>query len=116
MLSCLQIAFSVAYVAIAWALSFVVKNAGLLDFAWPSLFTLLENWLVDGSSSPSLLLAALQATCDLRFMLAWAVRTHTHGEDRHWNFWRKYWKAGEYLCNPFGLRYYCLEISISSGT
>lgn len=113
MLSSAKWIFAIAYLSMAWLLSFPLKNAGLVDFAWPSLFTVLSFWIVFESNEigrPSLLLGSCYVACGIRFMFGWIMRTMRHGEDRRWHLWRRYWRQGEYLCNPIKIRHYAFNL------
>jgi steroid 5-alpha reductase family enzyme len=87
-----------------WWLRPPLRNAGLVDFGWPTgLVTLAVFFFVtgDGWLPRRAVISGLIAACGLRFMAGWAVRAARDGEDRRWEFWRRHWQAGN---GPLGLR------------
>lgn len=92
-----------------WALSFLLKNSGMVDFGWPSGFTAMAVYYFITSCSPALseikldifkltpcqVLAAMYIFCGLRFMFGWFHRNLHEGEDRRWGMWRERWRNGQ---------------------
>ena len=92
------------YMSLLWLIGIKVRNAGLVDFGWPSGFTALAiyyGWLGQGNWQRTLLIVGMFALCGLRFMVGWTVRTIRDGEDRRWEFCRQRWRRGE---GWFGIR------------
>lgn len=89
-----------AYMSILWWLGLRIRNAGLVDFGWPSGFTALALYFAyysDGLPERRWLIAGMYALCGCRFMLGWVVRNVRDGEDRRWQYWRERWQRGEGL-------------------
>jgi steroid 5-alpha reductase family enzyme len=87
-----------AYMSLLWVIGLIVKNAGLVDFGWPSGFTMLALYygsISEGYGLRIVLIVGMYCLCGARFMLGWIVRTFLDGEDRRWEFWRQYWSKGE---------------------
>lgn len=85
------------YMTALWLLGLRTRNAGLVDFGWPSGFTALAVYFAlasEGDWKRRLLISLLYGICGLRFMVGWIVRNLRDGEDRRWDYWRQYWRAG----------------------
>ena len=90
----------VFYMTVLWILRISWKNAGLVDWGWPSGFTAMAIYFAfqgDGSLNRKILIATLYCLCGFRFMLGWQVRHKKYGEDRRWNLWKAKWASGEGL-------------------
>ncbi|MCA2961696.1 MAG: DUF1295 domain-containing protein [Silvanigrellales bacterium] len=94
----------VLYMAGLWALRVPLKNAGLVDWGWPSGFTAMALYFALSGTADGLahvVLPTLYGICGIRFLLGWRVRDKKYGEDRRWNLWREKWRAGQGL---FGVK------------
>lgn len=92
------------YMLVLWALRPVFKNDGLVDFAWPSSFTIMAIFFLYGNvvgNNTGLVFCVLYIICGIRFMSGWLERTARHGEDPRWQLWRQRWRDGAGL---LGLR------------
>eukprot|EP01098_Paradermamoeba_levis_P016040 TRINITY_DN8440_c0_g1_i2.p1 TRINITY_DN8440_c0_g1~~TRINITY_DN8440_c0_g1_i2.p1 ORF type:complete len:312 (+),score=71.15 TRINITY_DN8440_c0_g1_i2:59-937(+) len=90
---------------VAWVLHMFLKNAGLVDFAWPSGFSLISLFYFfkgKGYLPRKILLTLMYCLCGLRFNLGWIKRDWGR-EDKRWGMWRASWKEGKDLVNPFGV-------------
>lgn len=95
------------YMSLMFMISYPLKNAGMVDFAWPSTFTTLAIYLIATGSGWNVrmyLLGGMYIFCGARFIFGWIMRTLAHGEDKRWQLWRDTWAKGDFLMNPFGLR------------
>lgn len=95
------------YMTLMFCLSHPLKNAGLVDFAWPSSFTALTLYLMHSSTgwtTRTYVMGSLYLFCGVRFMVGWALRTAKHGEDKRWALWRDTWSNGDFLMTPTGIR------------
>ena len=94
----------VCYMFFLWLLRPVFKNDGLVDFGWPSSFTILAMYYLFQTPDINLsgaLYCCLFIACGIRFMVGWIERTIKHGEDPRWELWRSKWKRQEGL---FGVK------------
>jgi len=92
------VAFQVIWITLFWALQFPFKNAGLIDFAWPSSFFIIAVVLFplsEGYWLRKLFFFSQFYFTGLRFMVGWWMRTLRHGEDRRWALWRERWAQGK---------------------
>src|SRR5262249_49878162 len=93
-----------AYMTLLWRLRRPLRNAGLVDFGWPTGLVVVAVYFYatgDGWTPRKAVLCGMFAFCGLRFMLGWGGRTARYGEDRRWDFWRRHWRDGR---GPFGIR------------
>jgi steroid 5-alpha reductase family enzyme len=93
-------AVHIAYMTVLWGLRVPLKNAGLVDWGWPSGFLSMAIFFATKASHNGFAAKALPAfyiICGARFLLGWIVRDKKYGEDRRWNLWRERWSAGEGL-------------------
>lgn len=93
-----------AYMTLLWWLRRPLRNAGLVDFGWPTGLVIVAIYFYatgDGWAPRKAVLCGMVAFCGLRFMLGWIVRTIRDGEDRRWEFWRRHWLEGN---GPLGIR------------
>jgi len=89
---------STLYFVVMWLLSMPLKNAGLVDLAWPSSFAaiaLLNGITGNGPLLRRFIITSMFVICGLRFNLGWIQRTRLHGEDPRWELWRKRWRSGQ---------------------
>lgn len=88
------------YMTLLWLTGLRFRNAGLVDFGWPSGFTALAIFYActeDGLWERKAIIVGMYCFCGGRFMLGWTVRNIRDGEDRRWQYWRDRWKNGEGL-------------------
>lgn len=89
-----------AYISFLWWLGLRCKNAGLIDFGWPSGFTALALYYclaADGHWQRKAIITAMYCFCGVRFMVGWTVRNLRDGEDRRWTYIRDRWIRGDGL-------------------
>jgi steroid 5-alpha reductase family enzyme len=89
-----------AYMFLLWALRPILRNDGLVDFGWPSSFTVLAFYFLAANPAGNVtgtVYCAFFLVCGVRFMAGWLERTVRHGEDPRWQLWRARWAAGQGL-------------------
>jgi steroid 5-alpha reductase family enzyme len=92
------------YMTFLWWLRRPLRNAGLVDFGWPcGLVVIAVYFFLTGTGWPPrrAILCGMYAFCGVRFIFGWFVRNVRDGEDRRWNYWRRYWQDGH---GPLGIR------------
>ena len=92
------------YMSLLWCIGLRIRNAGLVDFGWPSGFTAIALYYACIGDAPwerKAIIAAMYCVCGARFMLGWLSRNIRDGEDRRWQYWRDRWRNGDGL---FGIR------------
>ncbi len=92
------------YMSLLWLIGLLIRNAGLVDFGWPSGFTAIAVFYFctgDGLWDRKAIIVGMYCFCGARFMIGWTVRNWRDGEDRRWQYWRDRWKNGDGL---FGIR------------
>ena len=85
------------YMSVLLLVGWRTRNAGFVDFGWPSGFTALAvyyGWAGEGNWLRTSLIVGMYVLCGMRFMVGWTVRTARDGEDRRWEFWRRRWRQG----------------------
>lgn len=86
----------------------MIKNNGsMVDFAWPSGFTIMAIFYAifsPGYFLRRILVCAMYFTCGLRFMVGWNLRNHWTREDHRWNLWRERWKNGKGILSGIGIQ------------
>ena len=86
--------------SLLWWIGLKVRNAGLVDFGWPSGFTAIALFYAstgEGSWQRKAILVSMICLCGVRFILGWVVRNTRDGEDRRWQLWRERWQSGNGL-------------------
>lgn len=90
--------FQVSYMTVFWVICVVRNNGSMVDFGWPSGFTLLALYyaiFAPGYSVSKWMLCGMYIACGLRFMVGWNMRKHWTREDHRWNLWRERWRNGK---------------------
>jgi len=84
-----------------WILCIIRSNGSMVDFGWPSGFTIMALYYMmegPGYAPRRYLLCLMYIVCGLRFMMGWTLsRKHWQHEDKRWELWRERWRKGEGL-------------------
>jgi len=103
----INLVFQLAWMTLFWILCVVKRNGSMVDFAWPSGFTITAVFyaiFAPGNFIRRILLCSMYIMCGARFMLGWNLRKHWSREDHRWNLWRERWKNGDGILSGIGIR------------
>jgi len=94
-----NVAFQLIWMTIMWIICTVRNNGSMVDFGWPSGFTVMSAYFFlasKGFTLRKILICTLIIFAGLRFMYGWYFkRKHWVHEDPRWDLWRERWRKGE---------------------
>ncbi|KAF0687385.1 Aste57867_20868 [Aphanomyces stellatus] len=91
-----NVCFQLSWMTIMYGINMARRNGSMVDFGWPSGFTVMAiYYLVYGPGVwiHRAVLSAMYIFCGVRFMFGWVKRGHLTQEDHRWDAWRHHWQA-----------------------
>ena len=91
--------FQVSWMSLMWLICIIRRNGGMVDFGWPSGFTIIAVYVLStgtGWGPRRAVLCGMYIFAGIRFIFGWIVaRNHFFHEDKRWNQWRERWAQGK---------------------
>ncbi|KAH9125767.1 hypothetical protein LEN26_000784 [Aphanomyces euteiches] len=108
----LNAAFQLTWMTIMYIINMACTNGSMVDFGWPSGFTVMAVWYLmmgTGAWIHRAVLSSMYIVCGARFMFGWIMRGHLTQEDHRWNHWRNYWttQGGFFGIKSVPINFFC---------